>query len=134
MSKEELDGYYAEWKKVGTISESGDYLGLFKESRALITDCGSFIMEYFVSENPMIHLVSEKFEGNSVVQKVDGVNYSARNKEELFEHLKTVLLDKNDYKKENRIELLKKLNLKNNFCAERIINDILKDVGEYSGQ
>ena len=134
MSKEELDNYYDEWRRIGSISEGGDYLGLFKESNVLITDCGSFIMEYFVSENPMIHLVSEKFEGNDVVQAVDGVNYSAHNVDELFEYLNTVLLNKNDYKKEQRIQLLQKLNLKNNFCAKRIINDILNDIGEYKDQ
>ena len=134
MSKEELDNYYDEWRKIGFISEGGDYLGLFKESNALITDCGSFIMEYFVSENPMIHLVSEQFEGNSVVQAVDKESYIARNIDELYEHLNTVLLNKNDYKKEQRIQLLQNLNLKNNYSAKRIIDDILNVIGEYNGQ
>ena len=134
MSKEELDNYYDEWRKIGFISEGGDYLGLFKESNALITDCGSFIMEYFVSENPMIHLVSEQFEGNSVVQAVDKESYIARNIDELYEHLNTVLLNKNDYKKEQRIQLLQNLNLKNSYSAKRIIDDILNVIGEYNGQ
>lgn len=134
MSKKEIDNYYDEWRKIGSISEGGDYLGLFKESNALITDCGSFIMEYFVSENPMVHLVSEQFEGNDVVKSVDSVNYTVSNEEELYENLNSVLLDKNDYKKEQRIQLLQNLNLKNNYSAQRIINDILNVIGEYNGQ
>ena len=130
MSKEEMDNYYNEWKKIGIFSESGDYIDLFRSSTALITDCGSFLTEYFVSEKPMIHLISNELKENATIKEIDKTNYTARNLEELEQQLKDVLLDKNDYKKSLRIELLEKLKLKNNYSAKRIIDDVLTSVGQ----
>jgi CDP-glycerol glycerophosphotransferase (TagB/SpsB family) len=130
MSKEEIDNYYNEWKKIGIFSESGDYIDLFKSSEAMITDCGSFLTEYFVSEKPMIHLISNELKENATIKEIDKTNYTARNLEELEQQLKDVLIDKNDYKKSLRIELLEKLKLKNNYSAKRIIDDVLTSVGQ----
>ena len=129
MEKAELNKYYQDWREIGIISEGGDYLELFKESYAMITDCGSFLTEYFVTENPLIHLISEKFFGNVTVKKIDETYYCANNPEELNNYLKDVIIGKNDYKKEARLELLKELNLKNSNSAERIIRDILEEIG-----
>jgi len=126
MSKEEIDSYYEEWKNIGIFSDGGSYIQLFNESYAMITDCGSFLTEYFVTENPIIHLISDKFVPNSTVNAIDKTYYTAKNTEELFEHLNEVILNKNDYKKIERLELLNKLGLKNNNSAELIINDILE--------
>ncbi len=129
LPKEKLDNYYNEWKSFALYSEGGDYMKLFSESRAMITDCGSFLSEYFVSENPVIHLVSEKFEGNSTIKEIDKTYYTACNLEELNIYLKNVILDKKDGKKSERTELLTKLKLKNSFSAKNIIDDILNDIG-----
>ena len=126
MTKEEADKYYNEWKALGIFSDGGDYLDLFQSSSAMITDCGSFLTEYFVSEKPMIHLISSELKENSTVSEIDKVSYTARNIEELNQHLQGLILDKNDYKKDARIELLNKLQLKNNYCAKKIIDDILE--------
>ena len=130
MRKQEIDEYYNEWKRIAIYSEGGDYINLFKQSYAMITDCGSFLTEYFVSENPVIHLVSEHLNPNSTIKEIDKTYYTAHNMDELIKHFHQVILDKNDYKKEERIKLLEKLNLKNSNSAERIINDILSDITE----
>ena len=128
MTKEEIDKYFDEWKKIAVFSESGDYMDLFKSSYAMITDCGSFLTEYFVSEKPVIHLVSEAFKGNPVVEDIDRTYYTAHNTEELQEHLNELLLRNNDYKKSARAGLLQKLNLMNNQSAKRIIDDIINSI------
>ena len=128
MTKDEIDNYYNEWKEFAIISEGGDYIDLFKESYAMITDCGSFLTEYFVSENPVIHLISGYFKGNNTINRIDETYYTAHSIEELNQHLNEVILNKNDYKKEKRLELLEQLNLKNSSCAENIINDIINDL------
>ena len=125
MSKEDVDKYYKEWEEIGIYSQGGDYTDLFNESYAMITDCGSFLTEYFVSENPVIHLVSDKFTPNPTIKEIDKTYYEAHNLEELEKHLNDVILNKNDYKKQDRIELLQKLNLKDNSSAKRIVDDLL---------
>lgn len=58
MTQMEIDSYYAEWGKIGTICTNGDYTELFWKSSALITDCASFLVEYPCTGNPIIHLIS----------------------------------------------------------------------------
>ena len=128
MRKQEIDRYYDEWKSFAKYSEGGDYIDLFKQSYAMITDCGSFLTEYFVTENPVIHLVSEHLNPNNTIKEIDKTYYTAHDSDEMIKHLHQVILDKYDYKKEERIKLLEKLNLKNSNSAERIINDILSDI------
>ena len=71
MKKEEIDKYYDEWKSFALFSEGGDYINLFNQSYAMITDCGSFLTEYFVTENPVIHLVSEHLKPNATIKEID---------------------------------------------------------------
>jgi len=125
MTKDEIDNYFNEWKSIGIYSDGGDYIDLFKQSYAMITDCGSFLTEYFVTEKPMIHLISSELKENAVINEIDKTNYTAHNVEELNQHLNDLILNKNDYKKDARIKLLDKLQLKNNNSAKRIIEDIL---------
>ena len=68
MRQQDIDRYYDEWKSFAEYSVGGDYIDLFKRSYAMITDCGSFLTEYFVSENPVIHLVSEQLNPNNTIK------------------------------------------------------------------
>ena len=128
MQKDEIDNYFDEWRKIGQISEGGNYVDLFKQSYCMITDCGSFITEYFITGNPVIHLISDKLVPNKITEEIDKTYYRAKNQQELFEQLENVLVNKNDFKKNSRLELIEKLNLNNGTSAKRIVEDILKDV------
>ena len=56
--KEKADEYYNKWINPGNSHyESGEYVGLFKHSDALIHDCGSFTLEYMYTGNPVMYLV-----------------------------------------------------------------------------
>ena len=57
MSEKEVEDYYANWQKIGNVIESGNYFELFAESDLMITDCGSFLVEYFLTQKPLIHLL-----------------------------------------------------------------------------
>lgn len=129
MSKEEVDRYYDEWKQIGIYSQGGDYTDLFLNSYAMITDCGSFLTEYFVSENPVIHLISDKFTPNPTIKEIDKTYYCAHNFDEFIKHFNNVIMEKNDYKKGERIQLLEKLGLKDCTSAKRIVDDILSVAG-----
>ena len=50
--------YYNQWKEMdNTQLEEGEYVGLFKYSDAMIHDCGSFMVEYHYTLNPVMYLV-----------------------------------------------------------------------------
>lgn len=58
--KERTDAYYKSWEQLSnTQLETGDYMGLFKYSDAIIHDCASFILEYLYIDKPSMYLVSD---------------------------------------------------------------------------
>ncbi|MBQ4114690.1 CDP-glycerol glycerophosphotransferase family protein [bacterium] len=126
-SPEEVREYYDEWDKIGIKYESGDYLDLFNASKMLITDCSSFLGEYFLTENPVIHLISSSsIPFNKTVSQVIENYYKAHNLEELQKLLEE--LPQNDWMKSQRVDALKKLGFKNNYAAENILNDLLNQL------
>lgn len=126
MKKEEADEYYRRWHDVGIVCEDGDYMQLFQNSIAMITDCGSFLTEYFFTKQPCIHLVSQYFKGNENVKRICETYYNVHNADEMNKFFEEVLIYKNDPKKQERLALLKKLNYPNS--AEFIVEDILKNL------
>lgn len=126
MTKKEAENYYNEWDKIGVKYESGDYLGLFEKSKMMVTDCSSFLGEYFVTEKPLIHLMSESPQFNNSENPILKTFYRAYNLDELKSLLK--ILPQNDSKKELRTETFAKSGLKNNNASKNILEDILKEI------
>ena len=58
FSMSDYDKYVEAWNNLpnGEVVDQGDYIELFEKSACLITDCGSFIGEYFPSCKPCIYL------------------------------------------------------------------------------
>lgn len=126
MTKDDANEYYKRWHDVGIVCEDGDYMQLFQNSIAMITDCGSFLTEYFFTKQPCIHLVSQYFKGNESVKRICETYYNVHNADEMNKFFEEVLIYKNDPKKQERLALLKKLNYPNS--AEFIVEDILKNL------
>lgn len=58
--KDKTDSYYNEWETLpNTQIETGEYIGLFKYSDAIIHDSASFIVEYLFMDKPAMYLVSK---------------------------------------------------------------------------
>lgn len=126
MTKEETDNYWAEWDKIGIKYEGADYLPLFKASKALITDCGSFLAEYMPTKNPVILLRSDiATPYNFLAQKVTKYYYKAHNLEELSDLFNDVLIKGNDINKKQRLQMLEDLHLVNS-ASENILRDLDK--------
>ena len=82
-SEDRVQKYWDDWAKIGQVYESGDYLDMFMESKAMITDCGSFKTEYFMTQKPLIHLKSpDATTFNPLVEKIVSSYYEADNKKE----------------------------------------------------
>ena len=127
MSKSEVEDYYKEWTKVGVKHESGDYLELFKKSKMMITDSCSFLGEYFLTEKPLVLLMSDKSQFRSLNHPILRTYYCAHNIDELKHFLE--ILPENDYMKETRLSALNELGLKNNNASKKIFDDILEIIG-----
>ena len=124
-SEERIQKYWDEWSKIGQVYESGDYLDMFMESRAMITDCGSFKTEYFMTQKPQIFLKSKNgVPFNPSVEKINKTCYKAENTSELENILEEVLIKGNDYMKDARACVYRECGYENNFAAGNIINDI----------
>lgn len=125
MSETKIQEYWNTWEKIGKIVEDGDYLDLFMKSNAMITDCGSFLTEFFMTNKPLIHLQNKNSEiFNKTVCKISDNYYNVYDEKELKKSLKDLLIDKNDYKKELRKIYLKDFKSEISFSASKIVNDI----------
>lgn len=128
-SEKEAEEYYSEWDKIGMKYEGPDYIDLFKESRLLITDCGSFLAEYMPTKNPVILLRSKNSTPyNFLAKKVTKYYYKAYNLKDLKTLLNKVLLNNEDPIKDKRINMLHDLNLVTN-ASQNIVNDLNKTLG-----
>ena len=123
MSEGETEEYYKKWGEIGIKYESGDYLSLFEKSKMMITDCSSFLGEYFVTGKPLIHLMSDKSQFKDSENPILKTYYRANNLKELQNLLET--LPQNDYMKDLRLSTLENIGLKNNCASENILDDII---------
>lgn len=126
FTDEAIENYYKEWEKIATPCYSSNYMDIFLESKVLITDCGSFLVEYFCTGKPIVHLISDKCKVVPPLtsQKIFDTFYKVRNAGEFYNSLDTLLQRNYDYKKDDRLKVLKELNLENCYAAKNIIEDL----------
>lgn len=113
--KEKTDIYYNKWENlVNGQFEDGDYIDLFLTSDALIHDCGSFMAEYLITGKPSLFMVRDESVmeyWNNFGEKAIAVHYQSRNKKQLIDFIENVVLNENDWMKEER----------NNFVVNTLI-------------
>ena len=128
--KERIDAYYSAWGKAGIACYDGNYPELFMKSRALITDCSSFLMEYSSTNRPLIHLVSSRcrFPPAPPSRNLFESFYVARDKGELVAVLRQVLEENKDPKKDKRESAIRDLNIWHVNSADVIVGYISKSL------
>lgn len=130
MKEDEIKAYWNEWEKIGQVCETGGYLEMFMQSKAMITDCGSFETEYFLTKKPLIHLKSlGATPFNPSVTKIVENYYNVTDENQLMQALDSVLIENNDFMREKRLTALQELGYENNYAAFNIINDIKELLG-----
>lgn len=122
-SLKEIDDYYRAWAEVGEVREEG-YEDLFRASRALITDCGSFLTEYACTGNPIVHLISPtaKVGPCQPFAELYSTYYRVHDERELEETLKTIILNGEDHKKAERLEQVRQNGLLGNYAAKNVVD------------
>ncbi len=127
MNEQETNSYFEQWAKIGTVYTQGDYYTLFKKSSVLITDCISFLAEYMPTENPVLFLKSENQIAPFTVlgEKITEHYYKMYNWQEFEDVFNRVVLNNDDYLKEERLQDLKYLfDKKKQSAAENIVSKI----------
>ena len=131
-TKEEVDAYYKAWGKIGMVCTDGDYIRLFQEAKALITDCGSFLVEFPMTGKPLIRLIPKELDYPlfPAFEKLYDSFYVARNLDEMYATFARILERGEDPKKEARIEAIRELGLMGNEAsAERIMRKLREICG-----
>ena len=131
MTEDEVNKYYKDWEDLGIACYDADYVTLFRQSKCLITDCRSFTIEYFVTQKPIIRLVSSHF-GIPLppqVKEIYDTFYNAYNIDDLHRFIDEVVIKGNDYLKEKRLDVLKKQGLLSSHATENIYKDIKHTLG-----
>lgn len=126
----EIENYYSEWEKIGTIYTGGDYYEMFAGSDCLITDCISFLSEYLPTTKPVIHLRKDEMgQGfNDIVKKITDSYYKVYDNETLERVFNEVVVMGNDYLKDKRVENIKLLIDENKTTGEKIKEYLEKEL------
>lgn len=103
MSEKDIEQYYKTWEQFGRIYEGGDYINIFANSDAMITDCCSFLAEYLPSGKPLFHLINNKEHFNNVAKLFITSYYQIHDFNELNREFNRVVIQGDDYKKSERI-------------------------------
>ncbi len=130
MTEGERDRYFAEWGRIARVSTDSDYQSLFAESTAMVTDCGSFLVEYGATGKPLIHLISStaKVRPMRPAQELFAAYYEVRDLNEMFASFKVVLENGKDPKKAVRQRAVAAYNLAGVFAAGNIMRCFEKDL------
>ena len=122
-SREKIDKYYHEWETLGEAYYSGNYIPLFYRSRAMITDCHSFLTEYLILDRPLIRLETKNsplVSPPSASKKFDAM-YRVDNLETMQRIFDEVIVKKMDPMKETRHKVIHEIGLDRNDISSQII-------------
>lgn len=123
-TKEEVDEYYGEWEKIGTVCYTSDYVSLFQNYSVMITDCGSFLTEYSCTGKPIIHLVPGKLpsEPDPAVAELFNFFYQASCVSDLERLLDQIVIKREDPMKSARLECMMRIGLLDSNASQNIMN------------
>lgn len=129
--KEKADIYYNKWMNLENGQfENSEYADLFLTSDALIHDCGSFMSEYLIVGKPSLFMIRNESimkEWSRFGEKALAVHYQSRNKKQLVDFVENVVLNDNDWMKEERNSFVQNTLIpKNNLTASQNILDYLE--------
>lgn len=112
FGQEFADKVFSDWQKVSTLCDTGNYFDIFKTADLLISDCGSFRIEWLPTQKPYLYLQSH-YDGVVPLTDVEryfyGGYYFAKSPEELERYFEMLVHKKDDPLKETRKGLLKEI-------------------------
>lgn len=123
MTRSEVGAYYSEWERIAQICYDGNYAKWFIDSKAMVTDSNSFLLEYMAVGKPLIHLTPAKTNMIPCEEagRVFKTFYTAKSTNEMYAAFKRVLEDGEDTQKEERIYAAKESEVFGNHAGKRIV-------------
>ncbi len=109
MTPAEYDEYIEKWRELpnGNAYTLGNYYDIFKTSDILITDCSSFLAEYFVSGKPIVLLESQsRMPFNDFGLKLREGMYKIQKTDDIESVLYEIFTNNNDKLKETRNKII----------------------------
>ena len=128
LSKVEIDNYIERWSRIAIIDCNLDYIETFSKSLCLITDCGSFLTEYFPTGKPVIRMVNDLAnQPCDALKDIVNLYYNVYSSDELLTKLNELLILNIDLKKDTRTKAsldFYNCYVKDNYCASLVVQDI----------
>lgn len=126
MTEQDITVYFGEWESFAQCCYNSDYMDLFLKSKALITDCGSFLIEYSCTKKPIIQLISShcNFIPYEFSRPIFDTFYTVQDYEKLTNVLDKILVNGDDPKKQERENLPLLSELTSNYAAQNILEDL----------
>lgn len=131
MTSEEYQNYIHEWDSQpnGMYIFDGEYIDLFRKSDLMITDSGSFILEWLPTEHPCMYLVNPRRNPKTYL---DGFSTTARkalekyylcyNKKDIEKYFSLLMFDKQDPMKDERIKLKDEIFINIGSAGQKIVD------------
>ncbi len=129
--KKRTDAYYKAWADGENLQvEEGDYVDLFLTSDAMIHDCGSFTVEYLMTQHPVMYLSKEHHDEtlNGFGIASYELHYHGQSMNDISHFIQSVVIEGNDPKKSEREAFYKETLLPPNgkSAAQNMIDEFLK--------
>lgn len=128
---EKTNAYFMRWEALENAQvETGEYMGLFKYSDAMIHDSGSFIIEYLYTLLPVMYLVQSRgldVHTNMQTKLAYGLHYIGKTKLDIETFIQNVIEGKDEKEPERRSFYLSNLVPSNGSVCDNVINAILGD-------
>ena len=137
MTEIEINSYYGDWESFAACCYDSSYIDLFFNSKALITDCGSFLIEYFCTGNPIINLINPHctMKPYDFLRPMFETFYTVQDYEkELNNILDEILINGVDTKKHERENLFAKYKFNSEYAALNILNDLRNSIKDTTGR
>lgn len=128
LSEKEFAAYYQAWSELGEVYEGGDYIPLFKQSSALITDSISFLGEYLPSGHPVFQFVNDIETFNDWGREIIATYYQAKNVAEMEKDFNRVIFQRDDYLKEKRLSMINTVLDPKETTCKKIVNALRKAI------
>lgn len=125
MSYKEVEEYKDRCKKLPNVilDESIDYVNTFWESDLLISDFSSIVLEYYVTEKPIIYCRPEiKIDYFELGKKIYNSLYIVENEKELIQQF-TNWYEYLDENRKQRLDLIKQISIVG--TSDRIMNKLI---------
>lgn len=123
----DYDKFICEWNNLPNagVYDKGNYFDLFKTSDVMVTDCSSFLAEYFPSGKPIIFLNRpDRAPFDDFGEKLRAGFYEANN----FDDVKKLLKQNDDFLKNTRKSIIQKYFYMPDKPAYNIIFDVLSNL------